>query len=252
MSGMRPDSADAIGAPGTLAWWAARLAPREEPRRGRPRRSFERIIDVALEVVDEVGAGAVNMRMLAERLETSTATLYRHVSGKEELMVYVVDRVLGEILDDGRSHDGPRNWDEVARWVAFRFHATLSRHPNVLPLLVSQLPIGPSALAVQEQSIAAFMSSGFSPGLAARSYNTIAVYVIGFFAVREAEQAREHAAALRDYYRSLDPDTYPYTVAAAGALTEIAPEGQFAEGLQFILDGIDRARRRRQPPRSGT
>jgi AcrR family transcriptional regulator len=40
---------------------------------------------VASELLDEVGINAFNMRLLAERLNTSTTTLYRHVAGKEEL-----------------------------------------------------------------------------------------------------------------------------------------------------------------------
>ena len=37
------------------------------------------------------------MRVLADRLGSGTATLYRHLAGKDELMVYVVDRILGEV-----------------------------------------------------------------------------------------------------------------------------------------------------------
>ena len=82
--------------PGSPEWWANRPEPPSGPRRGRPRRSFDEIVAAALELVDEVGVDIFHMRLLAERLNTSTATLYRHVTGKEELMVYVVDRLLEE------------------------------------------------------------------------------------------------------------------------------------------------------------
>jgi AcrR family transcriptional regulator len=204
------------------------------------------MIEVALELVDELGAGALNMRILAERLGTGTATLYRHVSGREELLVHVVDRVLAEDLEPGSDRETPPGWQEAARRIAFRFRATLSRHPNVLPLLVAQLPNGPHALRVREQSLAALMRFGLSPELAARSYNALAVYVIGSCAVEPAERSGGvEAAALGDYYRSLNPDVYPSTVAAAAALTGGSPQDEFAEGLGFIIDGIDRARRRR-------
>ncbi|NVL31978.1 helix-turn-helix transcriptional regulator [Pseudomonas syringae pv. actinidiae] len=61
--------------------------------------SVERIIATALETVDEVGAQAFNMRMLAERLGSGTATLYRHFASKDEILIYVVDSVLGECTD---------------------------------------------------------------------------------------------------------------------------------------------------------
>src|ERR1700755_2848577 len=85
-------------APGSAAWWSARAVAPAERGRGRPRRSFENIVSVAADLVDELGVDGVNMRLLAQRLETGTATLYRHVSGKEELMVYVLDSRMGEVV----------------------------------------------------------------------------------------------------------------------------------------------------------
>src|SRR6185436_5421569 len=98
-------------APGSAAWWSARAAPPPERGRGRPPRSFENIVSVAADLVDEFGVDGVNMRLLAERLDTGTATLYRHVTGKDELMVYVLDSRMGEILgayDDLAAR--PRTW----------------------------------------------------------------------------------------------------------------------------------------------
>ena len=188
------------------------------------------------------------MRLLAERLDTSTATIYRHLAGKEELMVYVVDRLLGDVQPAEEPEEDPtRTWQEAARDLALRFHRALSEHPNVLPLLVAQIPIGPNGLAVRERTIGMLVQFGFSPRLAARGYTTIAQYVIGFAVVEPGSPGPEEAAALGDYYRTLDPQVYPQTVAAADALTAIPLEDEFLEGLQFILDGIDRKRRRRRP-----
>ena len=94
--------------------------PPTEGGRGRPRRSFENIVSVAADLVDELGVDGVNMRLLAQRLETGTATLYRHVSGKEELMVYVLDSRMGEIVDayDAQSAR-PRSWREALERIAF-------------------------------------------------------------------------------------------------------------------------------------
>src|SRR5919109_799652 len=169
-----------LPAPGSPAWWATR-PPRRTSGRGRPPRSFERIVEAASELVDEVGSSVFSMRLLAERLETSTATLYRHVAGKEELMAYLVDHLFAELeiayeLTDRR----PRTWRRAARRASVEFHRALSEHPNLLPLLVSQIPIGPHGLAVREGSISMLVRFGFSPRLAARAYTTLAHYVIGF------------------------------------------------------------------------
>ena len=235
-------------APGTAGWWATRPARPMQPRRGRPPRSFERIVDAASKLVDEVGTSTFSMRLLAERLSTSTATLYRHVASKEELMVFVVDRLFADVGAGGEAgEDRPRTWQDAARRASMRLRRVLSQHPNVLPLLVSQVPIGPHGLAVREGAVATLAEFGFSLRLAARAYTTIAHYVVGFAVQEHAPGAPGpgEAAALGDYYRTLDPGMYPYTVAAADALTAVPLDDEFAEGLQFILDGIDRARRHR-------
>src|SRR5271157_3753413 len=82
--------------PGLPTWWPSRpVAPVR--RRGRPPRSVERIVSVALEIVDELGTSAFSMRLLADRLGSGTATLYRHFAGKDELWSHIVDRMLGEV-----------------------------------------------------------------------------------------------------------------------------------------------------------
>lgn len=232
--------------PGSPEWWASRSEPPSGPRRGRPRRSFDGIVEAALELVDDVGTNAFHMRLLAERLSTSTATLYRHVSGKEELMVYVVDRLLADVqVSDDDPESPPRDWQEATRRIALRFHRTLSEHPKAVPLVVAQIPVGPNAMASRERSMATFIELGLSPRLAARAYTTIAQFVIGFAVLEPGSPDPADAAALGAHYRYLDPDQYPHTVAVADELTSVPLEKEFLEGLQIILDGIDRARRRR-------
>src|ERR1700719_2133918 len=81
-------------APGSPAWWAARHD------RGAPVRrvaiTLDRIVAAALELIDREGLGALSMRNLATELGTGTTTLYRHVAGKDEVLVLVADAVLEE------------------------------------------------------------------------------------------------------------------------------------------------------------
>ena len=135
-----------------------------------------------------------------------------------------------------------------------RAHVELphTEHPNLLPPLVTQVPIGPHGLAVRERNISMFVQFGFSPRLAARVYTALAHYAIGFAVQQYAPGAPgpEEAAALGDHYGRLDPEVFPSTAAAADDLTRVPLEEEFLEGLQFILDGVDRARRRRSERRT--
>src|SRR3954469_3063186 len=236
---------DAAPAPGSAAWWSARAVPPAERGRGRPRRSFETIVSIAADLVDELGVDGVNMRLLAQRLDTGTATLYRHVSGKDELMVYVLDSRMGEIVAAYDAQPArPRSWREALERIAFAYRRFLDAHPNVLALLVGRLPVGPHALTIRERSLAALTEHGFSQALAARAFTTLVQYVVGSAVTQAGSPAPDEAAAVRDYYRSLDAAAYPHVAAAAEALTHTPREAGFVEGLEILLDGIDRIRRR--------
>ncbi len=233
-----------LRAPGSPAWWSSRPAA-PAYRRGRPPRSLERIVSVALEIVDEVGADAFSMRLLADRLGSGTATLYRHLAGKDELMFHVVDRILGEVnVDiDAETLSGTA-WQQATARGAGAFYEVLKSHPNALPLLVSQVPVGPNALINRERSMAVLLASGFPLDLAARAYTAVAHYVVGFALQQHAPGAPQpqDAGRLRDLYLALDPETYPATVAAADELTGVPLDEEFRFGLQLVLDGIERRR----------
>src|SRR3954449_4768737 len=137
----------------------------------------------------------------------------------------------------------PRTWREALERIAFAYRGFLDAHPNVLPLLVGRLPVGPQALTIRERSLAALTEHGFSQALAARAFTTLLQYVVGSAVTQAGSPAPDEAAAIRDYYRSLGA-VHPHVAAAAEALTHTPREAGFVEGLDIVLDGIDRTHRR--------
>ncbi|MBC3841712.1 TetR/AcrR family transcriptional regulator [Streptacidiphilus sp. 4-A2] len=71
------------------------MEPRQPRRRALGR---EAIVEVALGVVDAEGMDALSMRRVAQELNTGAASLYAHVSGKEELVELVLDRVYADLV----------------------------------------------------------------------------------------------------------------------------------------------------------
>src|SRR5216683_3081510 len=100
-----------LTAPGSPAWWAARQDRAELARRVPI--TLDRIVAGALELIDREGLGALSMRNLATQLGTGTTTLYRHVAGKDEVLVLVADAVLAE-TQLRRPLEG-MGWREVLR-----------------------------------------------------------------------------------------------------------------------------------------
>ncbi|MFI6417486.1 TetR/AcrR family transcriptional regulator [Streptomyces sp. NPDC050842] len=225
--------------PGSPAWWAARPAPAPavEPRRGRPSLDTARIVGTALRLVDEHGTQAFSLRMLADALNSGTATLYRHFDGKDEILAYVVDRVLGEAaLDDLAAR---ADWRDAVTVTAHRVHDTLRRHPHTLPLLTAQVPVGPHGLAQRERVLSALLAHGLPSDLAARAFTAVTHYVIGFAAQQYGPAAApDDGPQLAAFYRGLDPAAYPAILQAAETLTSVSVDEEFAFGLGLLVEGL--------------
>jgi AcrR family transcriptional regulator len=197
---------------------------------------LDRIVAVALRIVDEEGADALSMRTLARQLKSSTATLYRHFANRGELIDDVIDHMFGEV-DLNTEELAVMGWQQACRTVARTMFDTLTRHKNVAPLLVDHLPTGPNAMATRERCLAVLLHNGFPPPLAARSYATLARHVLGF-AIQAESAARPHEdAQLATLFRGLDAADFPATIAVA-AFLPVPLEQEFAFGLDLIINGL--------------
>ena len=208
--------------------------------RGRPALPLDRILVAALELVDEEGADALSMRALAQRLESGTATLYRHFASRSELVAVMVDRMLGEVDVDVRAV-AALPWQQACTSVAHSMFDALGRHGNVAPLLIGHVPMGPNALAQRELVLSVLLENGFPPVVAAHAYATLARYVLGF-AIQlsgSTADAGVEDAQLSARFHQLDATRYPATVAMADDLP-VPLEEEFAFGLQLIIAGLER------------
>jgi TetR/AcrR family tetracycline transcriptional repressor len=202
--------------------------------------SFDRVIATALELIDEVGPDDFSMRLLAKRLGSSTATLYRHFNGKDEILVHVLDHVFGEIPRYLAGISPGSTWQAKLTGSAEAMFRTLTQHPRVVALLDDQIPLGPNALAGRETALGILLASGFPPEAAARAYTVVGHYIIGF-----ASQLGAHGASgqsrkqeIREFYRSLDPARFSATLASAPYLPSSLIE-EFRFGLQLIVTGLE-------------
>lgn len=200
---------------------------------GRPAVPLERIVTTALQVVDDEGADALSMRTLAQRLDSGTATLYRHFTGRADLIAHVIDLVLGSVEIDA-TELAAMTWQEASKTAAHAMFDVLRRHRNLAPLLAEDVPIGPNALVVRERMIALLLDNGFPPALAARSYATLARYILGF-AIQLTSTHDE--AGVSQVFRNLDPHQFPATVEVADCLP-VPLEDEFAFGLELIIGGL--------------
>ncbi|MFD9569828.1 TetR/AcrR family transcriptional regulator [Streptomyces sp. NPDC059982] len=198
----------------------------------------ERIVSTALQIVDDEGADALSMRTLAQRLGSGTATLYRHFDNRTALVAHVVDRMFGAVELNG-DELLTMGWQQALRTVAHTMFEALARHRNAARLLVEEIPLGPNAMALREQCVAALLDSGFPPRLAAHAFATLARYVLGF-----AIQVNGHGgggqlddAQLSAVFQNVDPALFPATSTVAGSMP-VPIEDEFSFGLELLLSGL--------------
>jgi AcrR family transcriptional regulator len=216
---------------------------------------LDRIIVSALELIDREGLAALSMRNLAKELQTGTTTLYRNVSGKDEVLVLVADAVLGET--QLRHPVEGMGWRHVLGELARAMRTALSAHPNVAALFATAVPVGPNSLRGRELTLRVLRERGFDETLAADVYTAVAHQVLASVLQEPMNDYRRgglgalKSLTLRDFYRSLPADQYPNLVGLAEELTSRSATEEFEFGLACLLDGVElrlqqgRARRHR-------
>lgn len=204
--------------------------------RGRPPVPLDRIIATATAILDEQGAKGLSMRALAQRLDSGTATLYRHFSGRPELIAHVVDAVVGEAhVDDADLHG--HDWREDCETILRRMFDVLCRHPRVAHFMVGNVPLrGPNMVALREQALGLFLKSGFTGPQAVLAWSTLARYVLGFAVQLTSPDEDESTAQV---WTSTDLGEYPAT-RAVDDVSPVSLDSEFAFGLELLIEGLNR------------
>src|SRR3954470_3132103 len=127
---------------------------RERPTRGpKPALSIERIAAAAVAVADAEGMAAVSMQRVASELDFTKMSLYRYVTGKDELIAAMIEAAVGEPPD---LSEVPGGWRGRLEEYARRLWATWQRHPWLPGATVGQHRImGPREVGWSEAAVGA-------------------------------------------------------------------------------------------------
>lgn len=178
------------------------------------------------------------MRTLAQRMDSGTATLYRHFTGRAELIAHVVDAVVGEAeFDDAALREMP--WRQACEAMAISMFDVFRRHPHVAPLMVEHIPLGPNAMAQRNRGIGVLLAAGFPPQLAVQAWATLARYVLGLASQLTGAGSSPERPAI---WPTIDLESFPAILAVAEYLP-VPLEREFAFGLQLLLAGLDQISR---------
>jgi AcrR family transcriptional regulator len=186
------------------------------------------------------------MRKVAARLGAGTMSLYRYVSGKDDLLDLMVDAVLGEDdLPDEPSGDWRSELAELAR----RTRRGARRHPWAIGFLLARPNLGPNALRGIEYAMAAVDGLGLDADRMLDMVSTVQAFVIGFVQAELAEvEAQRRTGLTQEQWRAR---VAPYVgqLVASGRYrfferivveAEDFPDADatFERRLGYVLDGL--------------
>jgi AcrR family transcriptional regulator len=216
------------------------MRPRRTPRRALTR---ELVVDAALDLLDEGGIAGLNMRALAERLGTGPASLYAHVSGKDELLALLIDKVSAEIPVP---EPGAAPWQEQVKDVVRGIRRVLAAHRDLAHASLGNIPTGPNALRVINGFLGVLRGASLPEQVIAYAadilplYATATAYEESLHAAKDLpDEGAEYIAELRRYFGALPVARFPHIVALAEPLTAGAGDERFEFGLDALVRGIE-------------
>ena len=213
-------------------------------QRSRVRRgtlSETRVVDAALVLIDAEGVDALSMPKLARHLGVGVMSLYTHVKSKDALLDAVAQRVLSELPAPGGD-----DWQARLRSHFGDLRAALVGHPGLGMVLASKNVAVPAVFDILERSLGDLTAAGLPERESAHLYYDLLVYTVGFVAWElprtHALSQTEYASRWRSAIGGLDQARYPTLHQLADALTTVASDQQFRDGLERIIGSVETVR----------
>lgn len=209
---------------------------RRRKTEGGPNLSREIIVEAALEVIDAEGLEKFSVRVLSDRLGVFPTALYWYIPSKNEILAAVVTHVL-----EGVAPEAQDDWESYLRELFANFRRTIRAHPNIAPLISSQLlPNTAVSLAFVESIVTALETAGLKGAALAGGYNAVLAALVGFVAQEFAPVPTEDATIwqmqVQERLLTIDAEQYP---TLAGNLPQLANKAfllRWQNGVNAPLD----------------
>lgn len=212
------------------------------------------VVAAALRSIDSFGAQGLSMRKLGHELGVEAMSLYRYVSGREDLLEAVVSLLLAglpEQLDDKLT----RSWQGYLQTLAHAIRQIAVNHPQAFPLVATRHPAAPwlrpplRSLEVVEDFVTRLSDFGFRDEQIAGTYRSFSSFLLGHLlleaSVRGAETSPiaepldEGAADIPNVDGRISLDNSPNTERLRPLLSEDRSDEEFEAALETLLDRLE-------------
>jgi TetR/AcrR family tetracycline transcriptional repressor len=189
----------------------------------------ERVVDVAIALLDADGLDALTMRKLATRLGVQPGALYWHFAGKQALLDAMADRFLEGFTADLLTG----SWDEQFAALGWRLRQVLLSHRDGARVMAGTYVAEPNTILLGNVAIEILQGAGLPPERAGWATFAAFHFVLGHTI---EEQAQIELTARGAWEPKLTVDGIENKLAATAFTAD--PAERFGYGLQLFLDGI--------------
>jgi AcrR family transcriptional regulator len=214
------------------------MATQTEPRLPLSR---DRILQAALDLVDEGGIESLTMRKLGQALGFEAMSLYNHVANKDD----VLDGILDLVLDESELPLPAGPWQTAIRASAISVHEGFTRHAWACPLLMSPGRIRPGRLRYMDSLLGRLREAGFSAETTYHAYHVLDAHIFGFslWQANHSYNAAQVSDLAAEFAQMIPAEAYPYLHEhGLQHLTEGHHHdvSAFELGLDLILAGLEK------------
>ncbi|MFT0847255.1 TetR/AcrR family transcriptional regulator C-terminal domain-containing protein [Actinomycetaceae bacterium L2_0104] len=156
----------------------------------------EKVVKAALRVIDRDGIRALTMRGLGKELGVEAMSLYRYVTGREDLLEAVVVELLTGVMEE-LDGDITTSWQGYMQNLAHSVRKLALEHPAAFPLIATRHPAAPwlrpplRSLDVVENFLTTLQRFGFSDVQLVEAYRSFTSFLLGHLLLEAAAQGVE-------------------------------------------------------------
>ena len=217
-------------------------APPTRSKRSGSQLSPEAIIEASLRIAARGSADAFTVRRLGEELGADPTAVYRHFRDKDELLLSVADRTLGEVLD---SIPPGLDWKDRLRALAQGSLEVALKYPAVASAMASRTTRRTNEFRVVELILGAVTEAGLEGADAAVHYRMVGDSLLALVGQRAAYRlfapdvrAADESSWSREY-RLVDPQAFPHIARLGNELAGVTQDEVFRVRVEALISAIE-------------
>lgn len=215
--------------------------------------SEELIVDTALRMMSEHGAGGLSVRRLGAALGADPTALYRYFAGTDDLLLAVADELIGRSIA-GWTPSG--DWRQDLRAIGQRIRDSYLDCPQAAVLTMYRTTGRRNEATSINTILGVLRGAGFPDDEAVRLYHVLVDQGMASAAQQACWAAMPDPAQQAEYevwdhrYPALPPQTHPHLTAVAPLLQREMRRNSYDYALELFINAAEARLRVLRPRKS--